>query len=94
LTKAYLDKLTNFPKIGFKENKKLQIFGDLLELQCAKEDGRFQGLRILDEPIYLKPVLTKLPGDIQTTILAKTNETSKLTKKKKLKKINNKNNNK
>jgi hypothetical protein len=67
LTKAYVDKLTNFPKIGFKDNKKLQEFGDLLlELQCAKEDGRLQGLRILDEPIYLKPVLTKLPGDIQT----------------------------
>jgi hypothetical protein len=67
LTKAYVDKLTNFPKIGFKDYKKLQEFCDLLlELQCAKEDGRLQGLRILDEPIYLKPVLTKLPGDIQT----------------------------
>jgi hypothetical protein len=67
LTKAYVDKLTNFSKIGFKDNKKLQEFGDLLlELQCAKEDGRLQGLRILDEPIYLKPALTKLPGDIQT----------------------------
>ncbi len=67
LTKAHLDKLTNFPKIGFKDNKKLQDFGDLLlELQCAKEDGHLQGLRILDEPIYLRPVLTKLPGDIQS----------------------------
>ena len=45
----------------------MQEFGGLLlELQCAKEDGRLQGLRILDEPICLKPVLTKLPGDIQT----------------------------
>ena len=43
LTKAYVDKLTNFPKIEFKDNKKLQEFGDLLlELQCAKEDGRLQ----------------------------------------------------
>jgi hypothetical protein len=46
----------------------LQEFGDLpLERQCAKEDGRLQGLRIPDEPIYLKPdVQTKLSGDIQT----------------------------
>jgi hypothetical protein len=67
LTKAYVDKLTNFPKIGFKDNKKLREFGDLLfELQWAKKDGRLQGLRILDEPIYLKPVPTKLPGNIQT----------------------------
>ena len=51
LTKTHLDKLVNFPKIGFHDNKKLQEFGDLLlELQCAKEDGRLQGLRILDEP--------------------------------------------
>lgn len=67
LTKAHLDKLANIPKIGFKDNKRLQEFGDLLlELQCAKEDGHLQGLRILDEPIFLKPVLTKLPTDIQT----------------------------
>ena len=63
LTKAHLDKLTNIPK----DHKKLQEFGDLvLELQCAKEDGRLQGLKILDEPVYLKPILTKLPSDIQS----------------------------
>ena len=66
LTKAHLDKLTNFPKIGQKDNKKLQEFGDVvLELQCAKDNGRLQGLRILDEPIFMKLVLVKLPGDVQ-----------------------------
>ena len=66
LTKVHLNKLVNFPKVGYKENKKLQELGDLLlELKCAKKDGRLQGLRILDEPIYLQPVIGKLPGDIQ-----------------------------
>ena len=66
LTKVHLDKLTDFPKIGYKDNK-LQELGDLLlELECAKKDGSLQGLRILDEPIYLKAILTKLPGDIQS----------------------------
>ena len=54
LTKIHLNKLTNFPKFGYKENGKLQESGYLLlELDCAKKDGRMQGLRILDEPIYL-----------------------------------------
>ena len=67
VTKAHLDKLENFSKIGYRDNKKLQEFGDLLlELQCAKEDGGLQGLKVLDEPIYIKPVLSKLPTDIQT----------------------------
>ena len=37
------------------QNKKqLQEFADLLlELQCAKNDGRIKGLQILDEPAYL-----------------------------------------
>jgi hypothetical protein len=66
VTKAHLEKLTNFPKIAFKDHKKLQEFGDLvLELECVKGNGRLQGLKILDEPIFFKPVLTKLPGVIQ-----------------------------
>ncbi len=66
LTKAHLDKLAEFPKIGYRDAKELQELGDiLLELGCAKSDGRLQGLRVLDEPMYLKPVIAKLPGDIQ-----------------------------
>ena len=37
----------------------------MLELECVKKNGRLQGLWILDEPIYLQLVITKLPGDIQ-----------------------------
>ena len=66
VTKAHLDKLTQFPKIGYRDAKKLQELGDLLlELECAKNDGSLPGLRILDEAMYLKPIITKLPGDIQ-----------------------------
>ena len=54
LTKAYLDKIGSFPKVGYRDNKKLQELGDLLlSLQCAKDDGQLKGLRILDEPIFL-----------------------------------------
>ena len=37
----------------------------MLELQCAKSDGSLPGLRILDEAMYIKPIITKLPGDVQ-----------------------------
>ena len=66
LTKAYLDKIGSFPKVGYRENKKLQEFGDLLlSLQCAKDDSQLKGLKILDEPIFLRPIIAKLPNDIQ-----------------------------
>ncbi|CAB4036588.1 Hypothetical predicted protein, partial [Paramuricea clavata] len=67
ITEVHLNKLKDLPKIGFRDNKKLQELGDLLlELQCAKNDGGYRGLRILDEPAYIKPVIAKLPGDIQS----------------------------
>jgi hypothetical protein len=66
LTKAYLDKIGAFPKVGYRDNKKLQELGDLLlSLQCAKDDGQLKGLRILDEPIFLRPIIAKLPNDVQ-----------------------------
>ena len=66
VTQVHLKKLKTFPKIGNRENKRLQEFGDLLlELQCAKNDGALRGLKILDEPAYLRPVVTKLPDDLQ-----------------------------
>ena len=44
----------SFPKIRMQNKKQLQEFGDLLlELQCAKNDGRIKGLQILEEPAYL-----------------------------------------
>jgi hypothetical protein len=61
-----LNKLKDITDIT-RDNKKLQELGDLLlELQCAKNDGGYRGLRILDEPTYIKPVVAKLPGDIQS----------------------------
>ena len=66
VTQVHLAKLNSFPKIGFRDNKRLQEFGDLLlELQCAKNDGGLKGLKILDEPAYLRPVAAKLPEDLQ-----------------------------
>ena len=67
ITEVYLNKMNDFPKIGYRDNKKLQELGDLLlELQCAKTDGGYPGLRILNEPSCIKPVIAKLPNDIQT----------------------------
>ncbi|KAK3735147.1 hypothetical protein QZH41_001892 [Actinostola sp. cb2023] len=52
--------------IGGKGNIKLQELGDLLlELVCAKNGGGFKGLGILDEPTYLRPIVEKLPDDLQ-----------------------------
>jgi hypothetical protein len=66
LTKAHLDKLTNFPKIGYRDNRKLQEFRELLLwLQCTRDDGQLAGLRIVDESIFMRPVLLKIPTDIQ-----------------------------
>ena len=62
----HLNKLTTFPVLAPKDNKGLQELGDLLlELQCAKEDGGLAGLKILDEPAFLKPVLVKPPEELQ-----------------------------
>ena len=66
ITNVHLNKLTMFPGLAAKDNKGLQEFGDLLlELQCAKEDGGLTVLKILDEPAYLKPLLIKLPEELQ-----------------------------
>ena len=52
---------------SYRDNKKLQELGDLLlSLQCAKDDGQLKGLGILDEPIFLRPIIEKLPNDIQS----------------------------
>ena len=67
ITEVYLNKLNDIPKIRYRDNKKLQELGDLLlELPCAKADGGYPGLRILDEPSCIKTVIAKLPNDIQT----------------------------
>ena len=66
ITNVHLNKLTTFPVLAPKDNKGLQELGDLLlELQCVKEDGSLAGLKILDEPAFLKPVLVKPPEELQ-----------------------------
>ena len=65
ITNVHLNKLTMFPVLASKDNKGLQELGDLLlELRCAKEEGGLAGLKILDEPAFLKPVLVKLPEEL------------------------------
>ncbi|XP_078367158.1 uncharacterized protein LOC144651138 [Oculina patagonica] len=67
VTQVHLEKLRTFPKIGNRENKQLQEFGDLLlESQCAKNDGGLRGLKILDEPAYLRPPFS--PGNTRQRI--------------------------
>ena len=54
-----------FPKIEPEDDKGLQELGDLLlELECAKNDGGLSGLKVLDEPAFLRPLLVKLPDDL------------------------------
>ena len=67
VTQVHLNKLVMFPTLSPKDNKGLQELGDLLlELQCAKQDGGLTGLKILDEPAFLKPLLVKLSADLQS----------------------------
>ena len=66
ITQVHLNKLTMVPSLIAKGNKGLLELGDLLlELQCAKEDGGLSGLEILDEAAFLRPLIAKLPGDLQ-----------------------------
>lgn len=67
VTQVHLNKLVMFPALTLKDNKGPQELGDfLLELQCAKQDWGLAGLKILDELAFLKPLLIKLPGDLQS----------------------------
>ena len=66
ITQVHLNKLTTFPSLIAKDNKGLLELGDLLlELQCTKQDGRLSRLEILDELAFLRPLIAKLPEDLQ-----------------------------
>ena len=66
VTQVHLQKINSFPERGMQNNKQPQELGDLLlELQCAKNDGRLKGLQILDLPAYLRPIVAKVPADLQ-----------------------------
>ncbi|CAB4037628.1 Hypothetical predicted protein [Paramuricea clavata] len=68
-SKKFVQKLRNAyiqnPAKGVVEvwNKLGESFGSDV---CAKDDGQQKGLRILDEPIFLRPIIEKLPNDFQS----------------------------
>lgn len=76
---ALLKKIEDFPKLTNKDNARLRELGDLLlELQCAKADGALPGLAYLDTARGVRPVVEKLPFNLQerwTTVGTKYKET-------------------
>lgn len=63
---ALFRKLDSFPKITNKDNYKLRELGDLLmELLSAKDDGYLPGLAYLDTARGIKPIMEKLPYNLQ-----------------------------
>lgn len=63
---ALFKRLDNFPKISNRDNHKLRELGDLLmELLSAKQDGYLPGLAYLDTARGIKPIVEKLPHNLQ-----------------------------
>lgn len=63
---ALFNNLENFPKITTKDPQRLRDLADLLsELQAAKEDGYLAGLSYLDTSRGIKPIIEKLPYNMQ-----------------------------
>lgn len=63
---ALFSKLENFPKVTTKDPQRLRDLADLLsELQAAKEDGYLAGLSYLDTSRGIKPIIEKLPYNMQ-----------------------------
>ncbi|XP_057694147.1 uncharacterized protein LOC130917078 [Corythoichthys intestinalis] len=63
---ALLKKVEQFPRLSNKDNAKLRDLSDiLLELECAKEDGALPGLTYLDTARGTRPIVEKLPYNIQ-----------------------------
>ena len=61
------NKITNFPKLGIKDNKKLFDLVDLLsEIDAVKENPAYgQSLSYFDTAAGIKPILNKLPYGLQ-----------------------------
>lgn len=63
---ALFNKLEHFPKLTTKDPQRLRDLADLLsELQAAKEDGYLAGLSYLDTSRGIRPILEKLPYNLQ-----------------------------
>lgn len=76
---ALLKKIEEFPRLTNKDSDKLRELGDiLLELQCAKSDGALPGLVYLDTARGVRPIVEKLPFNLQerwTTVGSQYKET-------------------
>ncbi|XP_061678699.1 uncharacterized protein LOC133502197 [Syngnathoides biaculeatus] len=63
---ALFKRLDNFPRLTSKDKIKLRELSDLLlELFSAKQDGYLPGLSYLDTPRGIKPIVEKLPPNLQ-----------------------------
>ncbi|XP_061829090.1 uncharacterized protein [Nerophis lumbriciformis] len=63
---ALFQRISNFPKITYKDYAKLHELSDLLmELQAAKTDGTLPGLHYLDTARGISPLVHKLPSSLQ-----------------------------
>ncbi len=63
---ALFNKLEDFPKVTMKDPQRLRDLADLLsELQVAKEDSYLAGLSYLDTSRGIKPIIEKLPYNMQ-----------------------------
>ncbi|XP_052406346.1 uncharacterized protein LOC127952103 [Carassius gibelio] len=63
---ALFNKLENFPKVTMKDPRGLRDLADLLsELQAAKEDNYLAGLSYLDTSRGIRPIIEKLPYNMQ-----------------------------
>lgn len=63
---ALFKRLDSFPHLTSKDTIKLrELSGLLLELLSAKEDGYLPGLRYLDTPRGINPIVEKLPPTLQ-----------------------------
>ena len=63
---ALFSRLENFPRVTTKDPQRLRDLADLLsELQAAKEDGYLAGMSYLDTSRGIKPIIEKLPYNIQ-----------------------------
>ncbi|KAL1252709.1 hypothetical protein QQF64_017402 [Cirrhinus molitorella] len=63
---ALFNKLENFPKVIMKDPRRLRELADLLsELQAAKEDKYLAGLSYLDTSRGIRPIIEKLPYNLQ-----------------------------
>ncbi|RXN30203.1 hypothetical protein ROHU_017834 [Labeo rohita] len=66
IEQALFNKLENFPKVTMKDPRRLRELADLLsELQAAKEDKYLAGLSYLDTSRGIRPIIEKLPYNLQ-----------------------------